>query len=363
VTAAIAPLVSEATAAPAGEPGRPDADARPRGHGQRLLEAMVAFERFPALAYSRDRLLELLEGDETSVRETIAVVESDPALTIAALRLANSGRPPGVRPICGIPAAVAEVTPGALRAQARELPVFHYFGQGGVWSATAPHFRVHAVATLRGAERLIREGLAEQPDQFRVAALLHDIGKLVVLHAYGHYTTGGEAPACKRLLAERRAWGLDHAIVGGVLARRVGLPNRIATLIERHHADEDGGDAALLRLADTLVHYSVGHPVDRAELIAASDRCGVARSLLDALLYELPISRVGARPVEPSPLTPRQTTVLRLLAEGKLYKQIAAELGLTTSTIRSHLHTTYGKLGVLDRAQAVLLASEQGWLA
>ena len=53
---------------------------------------------------------------------------------------------------------------------------------------------------------------------------------------------------------------------------------------------------------------------------------------------------------------------LKRLAEGKVYKQIAHELSLSTSTVRTHLHNIYGKLGAVDRAQAVLLATERGWL-
>jgi len=45
-----------------------------------------------------------------------------------------------------------------------------------------------------------------------------------------------------------------------------------------------------------------------------------------------------------------------------VYKQIAADLGLSTSIVRTHLHNTYGKLGAVDRAQAVLLATQRGWL-
>ena len=54
--------------------------------------------------------------------------------------------------------------------------------------------------------------------------------------------------------------------------------------------------------------------------------------------------------------------VLQRLAEGKVYKQIAHELTLSTSTVRTHLHNIYGKLGAVDRAQAVLIATERGWL-
>jgi putative nucleotidyltransferase with HDIG domain len=345
-------------------PSKPD--ARPRGHGQRLLDALAAYERFPALAYSRDRLLRVLDAGTVSARQTVAVIESDPALAIGALRLANRGRSKGAQAICGIPDAVAAVPPGALHALALDIPVFDFFGQRDHWSTAAQHFRVHAVATLSATERLILDGLAENADELRVAALLHDIGKLVVLQSYGRYETGTEGPACDRLLDERRTWGLDHAVVGGVLARRLGLPNRIATLIERHHADEEeeeAGDATLLRLADLLVHYSAGNPVDRTELLAVSKRCGLQGALLDALLYEFPKGAAQARPIEPSPLTVRQTTIMRLLARGKVYEQIAEELGVCTSTIRSHLHSVYTKLGVFDRAQAVLLATERGWLS
>ena len=54
--------------------------------------------------------------------------------------------------------------------------------------------------------------------------------------------------------------------------------------------------------------------------------------------------------------------MLKRLAEGKVYKQIASELSLSTSTVRTHLHNIYGKLGAVDRAQAVLIATERGWI-
>jgi DNA-binding NarL/FixJ family response regulator len=61
-------------------------------------------------------------------------------------------------------------------------------------------------------------------------------------------------------------------------------------------------------------------------------------------------------------MSAREVEVLRRLAKGMVYKQIATELGLSTSTVRTHLHNVYGKLGVMDRAQAVLIATERGWI-
>ena len=50
------------------------------------------------------------------------------------------------------------------------------------------------------------------------------------------------------------------------------------------------------------------------------------------------------------------------LRRGRTYKQIAVDLQVSESTVRSHLHKTYERLGVVDRAQAVLLASDRGWI-
>ena len=45
-----------------------------------------------------------------------------------------------------------------------------------------------------------------------------------------------------------------------------------------------------------------------------------------------------------------------------MYKEIAEGMGLSTSTVRPHLDKAYGKLGVPDRAEAVLVASDRGWI-
>jgi DNA-binding CsgD family transcriptional regulator len=62
------------------------------------------------------------------------------------------------------------------------------------------------------------------------------------------------------------------------------------------------------------------------------------------------------------PLTPRQFAVICHLAGGKSYKQIAASLGITHSTIGSHVHEAYRRLGVSNNRQAVAHVLRKGWL-
>ena len=156
---------------------------------------------------------------------------------------------------------------------------------------------------------------------------------------------------------------MDHALVGGVLARRWGLPNALATAIERHHSDDAGGAAAMVRLADMLAHYGHGQAVDPKPLLRGAGGWSLTPEMLRSMMYELPQGGGGGkRHVDPCPLSAREVDVLKKLAEGKVYKQIAHELELSTSTVRTHLHNTYAKLGANDRAQAVLIATDRGWL-
>lgn len=61
-------------------------------------------------------------------------------------------------------------------------------------------------------------------------------------------------------------------------------------------------------------------------------------------------------------LTPRETDVLRLAAEGLTVRGISARLFVSEATTRSHLAGIYRKLGVTSRSQAVLVAERRGLL-
>jgi len=65
----------------------------------------------------------------------------------------------------------------------------------------------------------------------------------------------------------------------------------------------------------------------------------------------------------PSPLTRRETEILRFIARGYMNKQIAKELGLSEQTIKNHLSSILRKLDVNDRTQAVVLAIHNGWIS
>ena len=59
-------------------------------------------------------------------------------------------------------------------------------------------------------------------------------------------------------------------------------------------------------------------------------------------------------------LTTREITVLRLMAEGCRHKEIARELGISARTVGNHVAGIYNKLGIDDRAQAIVYAVKKG---
>jgi len=61
-----------------------------------------------------------------------------------------------------------------------------------------------------------------------------------------------------------------------------------------------------------------------------------------------------------TPLTKRETAVLRLLGEGLRNKEIANRLGISDQTVQSHIQSVFAKLGVSERTKAVRVALERG---
>ncbi|MGH2835994.1 MAG: HDOD domain-containing protein [Solirubrobacteraceae bacterium] len=337
------------------------------GQGRRLTAAFEALEAFPMLVATRNQVVELFAEGEPATADLIRAVEGDLALTIHVMRLANKGDGGGRGNVDTVVQAVDALSTGTVLALAQRARTYDFFERTAVWQSIPERFRLHGSATQRAVQRIATEVDHEACDRLMVTAMMHDLGKLVLVHAYPGYPSqvhGDARTPEERVQRERRELGVDHALVGGVIARRWGLPAAIAQVIESHHSAEAEGEAAIIRLGDMLAHYLLGGTVTPAELLNAARAINLRGEQLRQLLYELPLWVGTDRPrqVDPCPMSAREVDVLKRLAKGMVYKQIASELGLSTSTVRTHLHNVYGKLGAMDRAQAVLIATERGWI-
>ena len=223
----------------------------------------------PALSESRNRVLRVLLDTDSREEDLISAIESDVALVVAVMRVANADTNGNRSRVASVPEAVRALAPEGVETLARRIGVYGFFERIPGWQVPPERFRLHAVAVAGTANMIAREIDHPHPDELLVAALLHDLGKVVMADAYPDYLERMNDPGLspgERAHAERREYGVDHAVIGGVLLRRWRLPQVIARAVERHHAPDADGEAAILALADGLARYEIGETVRPAEL-------------------------------------------------------------------------------------------------
>jgi len=101
---------------------------------------------------------------------------------------------------------------------------------------------------------------------------------------------------------------------------------------------------------------------DAVRVIAAGEALlapAVTRRLISEFTRLRPVSSAPPSAAL-SALTPRETEVLRLVAEGMSNPEIACRLVVTEETVKTHVSRILAKLGLRDRTQAVVAAYESG---
>ena len=158
-------------------------------------------------------------------------------------------------------------------------------------------------------------------------------------------------------LLDYRMPGMDGAKVAAAV-RRDGLPTRVL-LLSAHDESAIVFHALAEGAAGFLPKESTKTEIVNGVLDCAQGRDVVSPALAAGLAGE--IRRRGNEAQTPV-LTPRESEVLNLIAQGCSIPTIAAELYLAPSTVKTHVQRLYEKLGVSDRAAAVAAAMRRGLL-
>jgi DNA-binding NarL/FixJ family response regulator len=195
------------------------------------------------------------------------------------------------------------------------------------------------------------------------AALLDTQPDFIVL---GTASDGAEAVRLSRelrpdvILMDVRMPGTDGIEATRQLSGGTGGPRVI--ILTTFDLDEYVYDALCAGASGFLLKDVTAERLFDAVRVVAAGEALLAPSVTRRLISEF----ARQRPAEPAPvaaiaeLTPRETEVLRLLAEGLSNTEIAGRLVITEETVKTHVSRVLHKLALRDRAQAVVLAYESG---
>lgn len=121
------------------------------------------------------------------------------------------------------------------------------------------------------------------------------------------------------------------------------------------------GDEQIFAAMEAGASAFVGKDAPSTEVVKAAQHAAVSpRSFLCAGLTEAMLRRATSVATQ---LTSREHDVLKLLADGLSAAEIGARIHLSESTVKSHLAKIYQKLGVTNRAQALVTAMRAGLLS
>ena len=191
-------------------------------------------------------VLEICRRDDATLDEVARVVQSDPALSSRLLRLCNSARGGGGRPIASIREAVLRLGMSTVRQVAIGFSLVDQYlegsgnGSGFDYAAFWSHSLLMAVACheLGGLAR------AAPADELFACGLLAQIGSLVLATAYpadyGAILT--EQHGDEALLAqERDRLGADHSEVTAAVLTDCGMPHALVEPVSYHERPEAAG--------------------------------------------------------------------------------------------------------------------------
>jgi putative nucleotidyltransferase with HDIG domain len=205
-----------------------------------VLRSLKNLPPFPTVAH---RALLLFNQPEVSIQELVEVVKFDPAITANILRICNSAYFARHRGIQSLHEALLLlgthellkiiVLSGVTRLFADPTPGY-YSERLGLWR--------HSVSCALMMDLLARKlSLADQANGF-TAGLLHDIGKVVlglfVEQKFAEIMEVVEKQGVSFRAGEKVVLGIDHAEMGGEMARLWNFPDSLRMAIAYHHLDK-----------------------------------------------------------------------------------------------------------------------------
>lgn len=216
----------------------------------RMNEIISDVRSFPSMSGTAVKVLKLVDDPESTASKIEELLRYDPAITANILKLTNSA-------YFGLPARIGSVRQAIVLLGWKRLgklvmtscvnaildkPVPGYdLPSGELWR--------HSIAVSVAAELLAKELGIAADDEVYTAALLHDLGKLVLGNYVKEDLQAIEMAAGEGIpfqVAEREVLGTDHAEIGGRLLKSWSFPDSLVKSVRWHHEPDGAKEPSVI---------------------------------------------------------------------------------------------------------------------
>jgi putative nucleotidyltransferase with HDIG domain len=257
---------------------------------QIVRKRMGTLRNVPTLPGVFQRVISLMEGSSAGVKEVADIISSDQALSARILRVVNSVFYGFPRRISNIRHALVILGFDVVRGLILSTAVFDMMRSGGFISLWK-----HSLGCATAAGIIAQKTNASSPEEVSIAALLHDIGKVIIKIELPEESSRIDHVLAEKQLstyeAEGEILGFNHTAVGNWLCQEWHLPDKLADPITHHHTPNLSRIAflptAVVHVADALVR-GIGFGYAGDDFVPQIDReAWEALDISDALLEEI----------------------------------------------------------------------------
>lgn len=228
---------------------------------QQIKAITKKIRSLPTLPAVVQRLTKMVESPDVTANDVGKIISSDQVLTARVLRLVNS-------PFYGFPGRISSISHAVIllgfnviKGVVLSASVFDLMEKSmlGLWE--------HSLGCAIVAGTISRKLGIPEPEEISTAALLHDIGKVVVSVSlredYDTILRIIDRDKCLFRDAELSVLGIDHSAIGGWLSEEWNLPERLAMPVAYHHNPDEIAKLKekvyVVHIADSIVRaFGVG---------------------------------------------------------------------------------------------------------
>jgi putative nucleotidyltransferase with HDIG domain len=202
----------------------------------------AAVDGMPAFPKSVQRVLELTRDVNSTPKDLVEVIDKDPVLTVKILKVVNSAYYSLPKQITSVGHAVVFLGFNTIKNLALSIAAIGMLPKSNEAGFDGQQYLLHSLATAAIAKQLALKVDDADPMDCFIAGLLHDFGKVVLAqfmpHEFRAALQGSQEHGISLHLALRSVLGVDHAVVGAMLAEKWRFAPHLVETIRHQYGPE-----------------------------------------------------------------------------------------------------------------------------